>query len=86
MTGHSDTARARSQDRRVPRGFPRFIGQKLAVLLSDSNEELVDAHRRVNGHFAAEKCFDIMLLWDLMSKKDRVRGFLLYRYRLWGEL
>lgn len=39
------------------------ICEHLAVLLPDGDEELVDAHGRVDGDFSAEESFDVMFLW-----------------------
>lgn len=58
VKAHSDQSYNIAKNR--PRSFPRIVCEHLAVLLAYSDEELVDRHGRVYGHFATEESFDVM--------------------------
>ena len=57
----------RDNTRPIPCCLACLVGQQLTVLLAHGNEELVDAHGRIDSDFAAEQSLDFMLL-EMRSK------------------
>ena len=63
-------AEIRSECSLIPCGLSSIVRQQLSILLSYSDQELVNRHRRVNSNFATKKGLDFVFLYDIVEKLD----------------
>lgn len=56
------TQRAVKETEQMARHLASIRHHLLAIRLAHSNEELVQAHRRVDSHLASKECLDVKLL------------------------